>query len=136
MSCKTIIKTENAPQAIGPYSQGVVSKHGEMLFTAGQIPLDSKTGALPSDEIQSQTRQALENLRAVVEAGGSDLDHILKTTVFLKDMNDFAAMNEVYATFFPENPPARSAVEVARLPKDVLVEIECVAVVPGSSCCD
>lgn len=136
MSCKSIIQTDKSPQAIGPYSQGTVYNQGNILFTAGQIPLDPQTGELVGAEIQAQTKQVLQNLQAVVEAGGSELHHVLKTTVFLKDMNDFAAMNEIYANFFQNNPPARSAVEVSRLPKDVLVEIECVAIIPVSSCQD
>ncbi len=136
MNCKTIIHTDKAPGAIGPYSQGVVSMTGKLLFTAGQIPFDPETGALAGEDIKTQTEQALKNVQAVVEAGGSDLNHVLKTTVFLENMNDFAVMNEVYASFFKDNPPARSAVEVSRLPKEVLIEIECVAVVPDSSCQD
>ena len=126
---KQIIQTDNAPAAIGPYSQGVKVTSGELLFTAGQIPMDPETGELVSGDIQVQTRRVLENLKAVVEAGGSSLDKVVKVTVFLKDMNDFAAMNEVYGGFFGENPPARSAVQVARLPKDVGIEIECIAAV-------
>ena len=126
---KQIIKTDTAPAAIGPYSQGVKTTGGGLLFTAGQIPLDPRTGDIIPGGIQEQTRQVLENLKGVVEAGGATLDNVLKVTVFLKDMNDFAAMNEIYAEFFSENPPARSAVQVARLPKDVDVEIECVSLV-------
>jgi len=126
---RKVLSTDKAPAAIGPYSQAIVATPGRFLFTAGQIPLDPKTGSLVGDEIEEQTRQTLQNLKAVVEAGGSDLANVLKTTVFLKNMNDFVRMNEVYAGFFPHDPPARSAVEVARLPKDVLVEIECVALV-------
>ncbi len=130
MTIRNIIQTDKAPQAIGPYSQGIVFKGGALLFTAGQIPVDPSSGEIVTNEIQEQTRQALLNLKAVLEAGGSELSHVIKTTVFLKNMNDFASMNSVYAEFFPENPPARSAVEVARLPKDVLIEIECVASIP------
>ena len=126
---KHIIQTDKAPAAIGPYSQGVKVTAGELLFTAGQIPMDPETGEIISGDIQDQTRRVLENLKAVVEAGGSSLDKVVKATVFLKDMNDFAAMNEVYGEYFNENPPARSAVQVARLPKDVGIEIECIAVV-------
>ncbi len=126
---RKIIKTDTAPGAIGPYSQGVTAKPGRLLFTAGQIPLDPGTGQIVAGGIAEQTRQALKNLGAVVKAGGSELSLVLKTTVFLKNMNDFTAMNEVYAEFFPREAPARSAVEVSRLPKDVLVEIECVALV-------
>ncbi|KAJ3295911.1 hypothetical protein HDU79_008036 [Rhizoclosmatium sp. JEL0117] len=123
------VSTKNAPAAIGPYSQGIVANG--LLFTAGQIPFDPVTMEIVGTEIQSQTTQALKNLKAVVEASGSSFEKVVKTTVFLKDMNDFAKMNEIYAQAFGSNkfPPARSAVEVARLPRDVLVEIECVAVV-------
>ena len=124
-----IIQTENAPAAIGPYSQGVKVSGGELLFTAGQIPMDPVTGEIVSGDIQVQTRRVLENLKAVVEAGGSSFDRVVKVTVFLRDMNDFVAMNEIYGEYFGENPPARSAVQVARLPKDVGIEIECVAMV-------
>jgi 2-iminobutanoate/2-iminopropanoate deaminase len=123
---KKIISTEAAPAAIGPYSQGVEANG--LLITSGQLPLDPATGKFP-EGIAAQTRQSLTNVKAILAAAGTDLDHVLKTTVFLKDMNDFAAMNEVYATFFTEGSfPARSAVEVARLPKDALVEIEVIAV--------
>ena len=126
---KTVVKTDQAPPAIGPYSQGVVVDAGRLVFTAGQVALDPKTGNVVEGDIEIQTKQALENLRAVLEAAGSSLDRVVKTTVFLKDMNDFPRMNRVYETFFGENPPARSAVEVARLPKDVRIEVECVALV-------
>ena len=125
---RTIVATKNAPGAIGPYNQGVVAQ-GNLLFTAGQIPMDPASGDIVGTTIEEQARRALENLKAVVEAGGSSLEKVVKTTVFLKDMGDFAAMNGIYAEFFPADAPARSAVEVARLPKDVLVEIECVALV-------
>ena len=122
---KTIVSTDKAPAAIGPYSQGI--KAGNLLFTSGQIPLDPATGTFP-DGIQAQAHQSLTNVKAILAEAGVSMDQVIKTTVFLKDMNDFAAMNEVYATFFTEgNYPARSAVEVARLPKDVLVEIEAIA---------
>jgi 2-iminobutanoate/2-iminopropanoate deaminase len=104
---------------------------GQFVYTAGQIPLDPRTGQIVGQEIVTQTRQALENLRSVLEAAGSGLGSVLKTTVFLKDLNDFVAMNDVYQEFFPEAPPARSAVEVARLPKDVRIEIEAVGLVVG-----
>ena len=122
---KEIISTNNAPGAIGPYSQGV--KIGELIYTSGQIPLNPKTGEIP-ETIQEQTKQSLENCKAILEAGGTNLDNVFKTTVFLSDMNDFVSMNEVYASYFPSNPPARSAVQVARLPKDVKIEIEMIAV--------
>ena len=125
---RKVVSTNKAPAAIGPYSQAIVA--GNLVFTAGQIPIDPKTSQLVTGEIQAQTRLVLENLKAVLEAAGTDLSHVVKTTVFLKDMNDFGAMNEVYAQYFPQNPPARSAVQAARLPKDVGIEIECVAVLP------
>ena len=124
---KTIVSTKNAPAAIGPYSQGIAA--GSMVFTSGQLGLDPATGDFAPGGIEAQTRQSLTNVKAVLEAAGSGLDKVVKTTVFLKDMNDFAAMNKVYAEFFSEGGcPARSAVEVARLPKDGLVEIEAVAI--------
>ncbi|HTR98991.1 MAG TPA: RidA family protein [Bacteroidota bacterium] len=125
---RTVIATRSAPGAIGPYSQGTVAA-GSLVFTAGQIPLNPATGELVAGDIRVQTRQVLENIRAILEAGGSDLAGVVKTTVFLKDLADFAAMNEVFAEFFPQAPPARSAVEVARLPRDVRVEIEAIGVV-------
>lgn len=124
MPSKIIVQTDNAPAAIGPYSQAV--KVGEMLFTSGQIPL-LPNGELLEGDIQAQTRQVLTNLQAVLEAAGSSLEQVVKCTCFLSDMNNFAAMNGVYGEFFAANPPARSAVEVARLPKDVLIEIEAIA---------
>lgn len=124
---KEIIATENAPGAIGPYSQAV--KAGNMVFCSGQIPIDVATGEFVSDDVAEQTRQVLTNLSAVLEAAGTSLNNVVKTTVFLADMNDFAAMNEVYAEFFSENKPARATVQAARLPKDARVEIECIALV-------
>lgn len=121
---KEIISTDKAPGAIGPYSQAV--KVGDKIFTSGQIPLDPASGELVA-EIQAATKQSLENVKAILESQGFAMENIVKTTVFLKDMNDFAAMNEVYATYFPSNPPARSAVQVAKLPKDAVVEIEVIA---------
>lgn len=123
---KEPICTAGAPAAIGPYSQGMKSKG--VLITSGQLPLDPETGNMPGS-VEEQTRQSLKNCQAVLRAGGADLGDVIKTTVFLSNMEHFSAMNAVYAEFFPENPPARSAVEVARLPKDALVEIECIAVV-------
>lgn len=123
---KKIIATTAAPAAIGPYSQGI--EGGSIVITSGQLPVDPITGAFAEGGIAGQTRQSLTNVQAVLAQAGLTMENIIKTTVFLKDMNDFAAMNEVYATFFPENPPARSAVEVARLPKDAMVEIEAIAV--------
>ena len=122
---KQVISTTNAPGAIGPYSQAI--KAGSLVFVSGQLPLDPATGAFP-DGIKAQTKQSLTNLCAILEASGLTLSHVAKTTVFLKDINDFAAMNEVYATFFTSDCPARSAVEVANIPKGALVEIECIAV--------
>lgn len=124
---KEIIATENAPGAIGPYSQAV--KAGNMVFCSGQIPIDVATGEFVSDDVADQTRQVLTNLSAVLEAAGTSLNNVVKTTVFLADMNDFTAMNEVYAEFFSENKPARATVQAARLPKDARVEIECIALV-------
>jgi 2-iminobutanoate/2-iminopropanoate deaminase len=124
---KTIVQTDTAPAAIGPYSQAV--KVGDMLFTSGQIPL-LPNGDLLTGDIQAQTRQVLTNLQAVLEAAGSSLEHVVKCTCFLSDMNNFATMNSVYGEFFTDNPPARSAVEVARLPKDVMIEIEAIALLP------
>ncbi len=126
---KEIITAKDAPKAIGPYSAGV--RAGDFIFTAGQLGIDALTGEFVSDEVVKQTRQALHNLKAVLEAGGASLENVVKTTVFLRDMNDFGAMNAVYAEFFTENFPARSAVQVARLPKDAAVEIEAVALVSG-----
>ena len=125
---KNIISTEKAPAAIGPYRQGISAQLGNITITSGQLPIDPATGAFAEGGIAGQTRQSLENVKAVLEAGGFSMEDVIKTTVFLKDMNDFGAMNEVYATYFASNPPARSAVEVARLPKDALVEIEAIAV--------
>ena len=126
MTERKTVSTSRAPAAIGPYSQAV--RAGDLLFCSGQIPLDPSSGEIvgPGD-IQAQTRACLKNLQAVLEAGGSSLERVVKTTVFLKDMDTFPAMNQVYREFFPQDPPARAAVEVARLPKDVLVEIQCVA---------
>ncbi|MCD6115968.1 RidA family protein [bacterium] len=126
---KIVIQTDKAPAAIGPYSQAVKIKSSGFLFTAGQIPIDPETGKISGYTIKEQTRQALLNLKNVVEAGGSCLENVIKTTVFLKDMKDFSEMNEVYREYFKEYPPARSAIEASRLPKDVLVEVECVAAV-------
>ena len=123
---KKIIATTAAPAAIGPYSQGIDG--GSVVITSGQLPIDPATGAFAASDIAGQTRQSLKNVQAVLAQAGLGMENIIKTTVFLKDMNDFAAMNEVYAAFFPSQPPARSAVEVARLPKDALVEIEAIAV--------
>ena len=125
---KNIISTDKAPAAIGPYSQGVSAQLRSIAITSGQLPIDPATGAFAEGGIAGQTRQSLENVKAVLSADGFGLEDVIKTTVFLSDMNNFAAMNEVYASYFAGNPPARSAVEVARLPKDALVEIEAIAV--------
>ncbi|GIV84672.1 MAG: reactive intermediate/imine deaminase [Candidatus Roseilinea sp.] len=125
MSNRTVIHTDAAPKAIGPYSQAIVA--GGLVFCSGQVPIDPATGELVPGGIEEQTHRSLRNLKAVLEAAGSGLDRVLKTTVFLQNMGDFAAMNAVYATYFPDNPPARSTVEVARLPRNALVEIECIA---------
>ncbi len=122
------IFTDKAPNPIGPYSQAILVD-GRFLYTAGQVPIDPATNQIIEGDIKAQTRQALKNVAAILEAGGASLKSVLKTTVFLKDMNEFAAMNEVYAEFFSESKPARSTVEVARLPKDVKIEIEALALV-------
>ena len=124
---KEIISTEKAPGAIGPYSQAI--KTGNMIFCSGQIPINPETGEFVSENVAEQTHQVLINLRAVLEAAGSNLNNVVKTTVFLADMNDFAAMNEIYAEFFSENKPARATVQAARLPRDARVEIDCIAVI-------
>lgn len=124
---KQEVKTEKAPKAIGPYSQAVVANG--FVFASGQIPLDPATGELNTGTIEDQTRQVLKNLGAVLEAAGSSYDRVVKATVFLQDMNDFSRMNQVYAEFFKPPFPARAAVQVARLPRDVKVEIEAVALV-------
>ncbi|MBU1356479.1 MAG: RidA family protein [Candidatus Edwardsbacteria bacterium] len=122
---RQVIKTDKAPAAIGPYSQGI-EFDSKLVFTSGQIPLDPKTGQMVEGDIKVQTKQVLENLKAVLEAGGSNLKKVIKCTVFLADMNDFAAMNEVYGEYFNQAPPARSAFQVARLPKDAKIEIEAI----------
>jgi len=124
---REVIATKTAPAAIGPYSQAI--RVGHFVFTAGQLAFDPAIGKLVEGGIEEQTRQALRNIAAVLEAAGSSLDKVVKTTVFLKDMGDFKAMNGVYATFFANQPPARSTVEVAALPLGALVEIDAIAVV-------
>ena len=124
---RDIVHTDKAPNAIGPYSQAI--RTGSMIYTAGQTGLDPVTGELVEGGVEAQTRQVLTNLQHVLEAAGSSLGHVVKTTVFLKDMNDFSKMNPIYAEFFGENPPARSTVAVAGLPKGGLVEIEAVALI-------
>ena len=123
---RIVISTERAPKALGPYSQGVRS--GELVFTAGQIPLNPATGVLNTGTIEEQTHQVLGNLAAVLEAAGSSLHHVVKTTVFLADLNDFQRMNAVYAGYFSDKPPARSTVQVSKLPLGASIEIECIAV--------
>lgn len=127
MSNRTVVHTDEAPKAIGPYSQAIVANG--MVFCAGQTPIDPATGDLVEGGIEAQSQQALKNIGAVLRAAGSDYGKVVKTTVFLKSMNDFAIMNAIYATYFTGLPPARSTVEVARLPKDCLFEIECIALV-------
>lgn len=123
---KTIINTDKAPAALGPYSQGV--KVGNLLYTSGQLPIN-QDGELVCDDIRKATAVCLDNIKAILNEAGTSMDKVVKTLVFIKDMNDFAALNEVYATYFTENPPARSCVQPARLPKDALVEIEVIAMV-------
>jgi 2-iminobutanoate/2-iminopropanoate deaminase len=122
---KQVISTKGAPGAIGPYSQAI--KAGNFVYTSGQLPINPASGELV-DEIKKATEQSLENVKAILEEAGTSLDKVIKTVVFLRDMNDFAAMNEVYRTYFKENAPARSCVQVAKLPKDAVVEIEVIAV--------
>jgi 2-iminobutanoate/2-iminopropanoate deaminase len=123
---KKIVSTTDAPAAVGPYSQAV--RVGQMVFTAGQIPLDPKSGQIVSEDISEQTRQVMNNLTAVLKAENLTFDHIVKTTVFMTDLGQFTQMNEVYATYFSNQPPARSTVQVTALPKGARVEIECIAV--------
>ena len=122
---KKVIKTDNAPEAIGPYSQGIIV--GDFVYTSGQIPINPKTGIMETD-IKLATKQSMENIKAILEEVGTSLENVIKTTIFLKDLNDFNVVNEVYATYFNENNPARSCVEVARLPKDAVIEIEAIAI--------
>ena len=122
---KKIVSTSSAPAAIGPYSQAV--RHGSMLFSAGQIPLDPQTGQMVAGDVAVQTKRVLENIAAILKADGFSFDHVVKTTIFLTDMDDFQTVNEIYATYFGQNPPARSTVAVAALPKGAKLEIEVVA---------
>lgn len=122
-----VISTDKAPQAIGPYSQGVSS--GNMVYTSGQLGMDPSTAELINSNIQDETRQSLKNVEAVLKQAGASLSDVVKTTVFVKDLNQFVAINEIYSEFFTENKPARSCVEVARLPKDANVEIEAIAII-------
>lgn len=124
---RQVIHTNGAPKAIGPYSQAI--QVGQLIFCAGQTPIDPATNTLIEGDIETQTRRVLQNLSAVLQAAGSSLDKVVKTTVFLFDMNDFQRMNAAYAEFFPNNPPARSTIQVARLPRDARVEIELIATV-------
>ena len=123
---KEVISTNNAPGAIGPYSQAI--KVGNFIYTSGQLPINSKNNELIED-IKNATAQCLENVKAVLEEAGTSMDKVVKTLVFLKDLNDFSDMNEIYASYFKENPPARSCIEVSKLPKDAIVEIEVVALI-------
>ena len=122
---KQVISTEKAPKAIGPYSQGI--KTGNLVFTSGQLPIDISTGKLVSDDIKEATKHCLNNISSVLEAAGTSLDKVVKTAVFLKNLDDFTAMNEVYSSYFSENSPARSCIQVAKLPMDAIVEIEAIA---------
>ncbi len=126
---KEIIKTPAAPAAIGPYSQGISITCGKIIYTAGQIAINSKSGELVNGGIVEQTKQALENIKAILAAAGASMEQVVKTTVFLHSMDDFTLMNETYSRYFSTNPPCRSTVEVARLPKGAKVEIEAVAVI-------
>ena len=123
---KQVIQTNNAPQAIGPYSQAIMA--GDTLYVSGQIPVVPATGAIVSDKVEDQARQVMENVKALVEAAGLTVGHVVKTSVFIKNMDDFGTINAVYSQYFKENCPARACVEVARLPKDVLLEMEAIAV--------
>ncbi len=124
---RTVISTDQAPAAVGPYSQAIIA--GEFVFTAGQIPMDPATGRLVEGDIQEQTRQVLSNVKAVLQGAGTSLGKVVKVTVFLQDMGDFKAMNEVYAEFFVKEPPARSAIQAAALPLGVGIEIEAIALI-------
>ena len=124
---KRIVATSSAPQAIGPYSQAIIANG--LVFASGQVPIDPATGQVIDGDIEAQTERVLKNLKALVEAAGTSLDRVVKTTVYLKDMNEFARMNAVYGKFFAADPPARSTVEVARLPRDVRIEMDLIALV-------
>lgn len=125
---KKILHSDDAPKAIGPYSQAVQVDGGRVTFLSGQIPLDPLTGALVEGDIQAQTERVMANLRAVLKAGGLEFSHVVRCTIFLQDMNDFVKVNEVYGRYFPSNPPARATVQVAALPKGARVEIDAIAV--------
>jgi len=122
---RTVIAPEKAPKAVGPYSQGIAA--GDFVFTSGQLPLNPETNTMPAG-IEAQTKQSLDNVKAVLEAGGSSLDKVVKVTIFLQDLNDFGKVNEIYGTYFTNIPPARSCVQVARIPRDALIEIEAIGV--------
>lgn len=124
---KTIINTQNAPAAIGPYSQGV--KVGNLVYTSGQLPIDVESGELIKDDVKKATEMSIKNAKAILEEAGSSLDKVIKTLIFVRDMNDFAAVNEVYGKYFTENYPARSCVQAAKLPLDAPVEIEMIGIV-------
>jgi len=124
---KKVIQTEKAPKAIGPYSQAIQA--GNFLFLSGQIPLDPKTGELVKGDIRKQTQQVLENIKGILESQGLGMENVVKVTIFLKDIANFNQVNEVYATYFPSSPPARSTVEVAKLPRDADIEIEALAII-------
>ncbi len=126
---KREVRTTNAPEPVGPYSQAVIA--GGFVFCSGQIALDPRTGELINNDIESETAQVMENLKAVLESAGSSLDRVVKTTIFLKDMSDFARVNEVYGSCFGEIPPARATVQAASLPKNANVEIDCIAIING-----
>ncbi|MCZ6520388.1 MAG: RidA family protein [Bacteroidetes bacterium] len=124
---KNIIQTSEAPEPLGPYSQAVSS--GKMLFVSGQIPLDPQTGELVTGNIEEETKMVMRNIQAILQAGGTDFSRVVKCSIFVKDLNDFSRINRVYGDYFPQQPPARETVEVNRLPKDVNVEISCIAIV-------
>jgi len=126
---RQVVSTEKAPAAVGPYSQAILVEPSAVVFTAGQVGINPKTGKMVEGGIQAETKQVLENLKAVLEAANSNLQNVIKCTVFLADINDFQAMNEVYKTYFPSNPPARSAVAVKQLPLNATIEIEAIALV-------
>ncbi|MBN2425964.1 MAG: RidA family protein [Calditrichaceae bacterium] len=123
---RKVIETKNAPAPIGPYSQAIEA--GGFIFVSGQIAISPKTGALITDDISGQTKQVVENLKTILESGGSDLENVVKTTIYLKNMDDFTQVNDIYNSYFKESKPARATVEVSRLPKNVLVEIDCIAI--------
>ncbi len=125
---KTVVSTEAAPKAIGPYSQAIIANG--FVFCSGQIPLDPATMQIVGDTVEAQTERVMQNLDAVLRAAGTDLAHAVRTTIFLKDLGDFVAVNGVYGRYFPADPPARATVQVSRLPRDVMVEIDLIAVLP------